>query len=64
MDPEKKKKFHPWEIEKSFTHEIGTEPATKRSNNESDFFIDISNEQEAKFFQLKSHYVLRISKKG
>ena len=45
MDPEKKIKFDPWAIEKSFTQEICCKPATIRSNNESEIVIEISNEK-------------------
>ena len=48
MDPEKKRKFNQCLIEKSFTQEIGSKRAAIRSNNESDFFIEISNEKESK----------------
>ena len=44
MDPEKKRTFHPWAIEKSFTQEIGSKPAITMSNNESE-----NNEKESKF---------------
>ena len=49
MDPENKRKFKPWAIEKSFTQEIGSKPATIKSNNESEIVIEISNEKESKF---------------
>ena len=48
MDPEKKRTFNPWAIEKSLTQEIESKPATIRSNNESEFIIEISNEKESK----------------
>ena len=48
MDPEKKRTFNPWAIEKSFTLKIGSKPATIKSNNESEFIIVISNEKERK----------------
>ena len=48
MDPEKKRKFNPWPIEKSFTKEIGNKLAIVRSNHESKFVIEISNEKESK----------------
>ena len=48
MDPEKKRTFNPWAIEKSFTKKIGSKPATIRSNSESEFVIEISNEKENK----------------
>ena len=55
MDPEKKIKFVPWAIEKSLTRETGSKPATLRSNNESEFVIEISNEEESKIIpSLKS----------
>ena len=44
MDPEKKRKFNPWAIEKSFTQEIGSKPDTIRPN-ESEFVIKISYEK-------------------
>ena len=44
MDPEKKRTFHQWAIEKSLTQEIGSKPATIKSTNESELFIEISNE--------------------
>ena len=47
MDPNKKRTFNPWAIEKKFTQEIGSKPATIRSNNESDFVIEISNKKES-----------------
>ena len=46
MDPEKK--ISTWAVEKSFTQENGCEPATMRPNNESEFFIEISNRKESK----------------
>ena len=46
MDPENKRTFNPWAIEKSLTQEIGSKPATKRSNSESEFFIEISSEKK------------------
>ena len=45
-DPEKKRKFNAWAIEKSFTQEIGSNPATTGWNNESKFFNEISNEKK------------------
>ena len=45
MDPEKKIKLNTRAIEKSFTQEFGSKPATIRSNNESEFVIEISNEK-------------------
>ena len=39
----REEKFNPWASEKSFTQEIGNKPATKRSKNESEFVIEISN---------------------
>ena len=48
MNPERKRTFNPWAVEKSFTQEIGSTPATIRSNNESEFVIEISNEKESK----------------
>ena len=58
------RKFHPWAIEKSFTQQIRSKPATIRSNNESEFVIEMSNEKKAKFFQLLNHYVIHNTKKG
>ena len=46
MDLGKKRKFNPWAIEKSFTQEIRSKPAIIRSNNESEFVIEISNEKQ------------------
>ena len=43
LDPEKKTKFKPWAIEESFTREIGSKPATTRTNSDSDFATEISN---------------------
>ena len=40
MDPEKKRTFNPWAIEKSLTQEIGSKPATIRSTNETEFIIE------------------------
>ena len=48
MDPEKKRTFNPWALEKSFTQQIASEPATIRANNESEFVFEISNEKESK----------------
>ena len=42
IDPEKKRAFNPWPIEKSLTQEIGSKPATIKSNKESEFIIEIS----------------------
>ena len=33
------RKFNTWAVEKNFTREIGSKPATIRSNNETEFFI-------------------------
>ena len=63
MDPEKKRKFNPWAIEKSFTQEIGSKPATIRSNNESEFCIWISNKKENKILPTIKSYVLHNFKK-
>ena len=52
MDPEKKRKFNPWAIEKSFTLEVGSKSATIRSNNESEFVIKSQRKKKAKLFQL------------
>ena len=43
MDPEKYGKINPWAIVKSFTQDIGSNPATIRSENESQFVFEISN---------------------
>ena len=48
IDPEQKRKSNPWAIEKSFTQQIASKPATKRSNNKSKFLIEISDEKESK----------------
>ena len=45
MDPENKKNFNTCPIEKSFTQEIGSEPAIIRSNNQSKFVIENPNEK-------------------
>ena len=50
MDPEKKRIFNTWAIEKSHNQEIGNKPATIRSNKKSEFIIEFSNEKENKFF--------------
>ena len=42
IDPENKRKFNPWAIEKSFSQEIGNDPASIRSNNKSELVIEIS----------------------
>ena len=52
MDSEMKRKFNPWAIEKSFSQEKGSKPATKRSHNEFEYVIEISNEKKAKFYQV------------
>ena len=44
----KERTFNPWAIEKCFTQEIGSKPATIRWNKESEFVIEISNEKECK----------------
>ena len=54
MDPENEMKFNPWAIEKSLTLEIGSKPATIRSNNESDFLLKS---------QLETRYVLHKNTK-
>ena len=48
MDPVNKRKFNPWAIEKRFNQEIGSKPATMRSNNESEYGIETLNEKESK----------------
>ena len=48
IDPDNKRKFSPRAIEKSFIRKIGSKPATIRSNNESEFVIEISNKKESK----------------
>ena len=45
IDTGNKIKFKPWAIEKSFTQKIRNKPATIRSNNESEFVFEISNEK-------------------
>ena len=62
MGPETKSKFNPWTIDKSFTQEIGTKRATIRSTNDSEFFIENTNENNNKFFKLLRRYVLHTSK--
>jgi len=47
-DPENKRKFNPWAIEKSSTQKIGSKPATIRSNNGSEFVTEISNYKKSK----------------
>ena len=41
MELEQKITFNPWAVENSFTQEIGSKPASIRSNNESEFVIEI-----------------------
>ena len=41
-------KFGPWAIVKSLIQETGSIPATKRSNNESEFVIEVSNKKQNK----------------
>ena len=41
-------KFKALTLEKNFTLEIGSKPATIRSNNESELVIGISNDKESK----------------
>ena len=48
MDSENERKFNPWAIEKSFAQETGSKLAIIKSNKESEFVIDISNEKESK----------------
>ena len=52
MDPENKRTFNKWAIEKNFTQKIGSKPATIRTNNASQLLIDISNEKERKFLPI------------
>ena len=44
VDSETKVKFNPWALEKNFTQEIESKPATLKSNNKFEFVIEISNE--------------------
>ena len=39
--------IQPWAIEKSFSQETGSKPATIRSNKESKIVIEISNKKES-----------------
>ena len=48
IDSEDKRKFNLWVIEKSLNQEIGCNPATIRSNKETEFVIEISNGKENK----------------
>ena len=48
MGPENKRTFNPRAIEKSFTQETGSKPATIRWNSECEFVIEISNEKKSK----------------
>ena len=50
MDQENQIKFNPWAIEKSSTQKNGSDPATIRSNNESEIVIAISNKKKSKNF--------------
>ena len=50
MDPEKK--FNQWAIEKSFTQEIGSIPATIRWNNQSEYFNEFPNEKESNILSI------------
>ena len=54
MDPENRRNFNPLAIEKSFTQKIGSKPATLRSNNESEFVIEISND-----IKIKNHPTIK-----
>ena len=63
-DPEKKRKFNPWAIEKSSTQEIGSQSATIRSNNESEFFNEISTEKKQKSSNSKIDMFSTIPRKG
>jgi len=47
MNPEKKKKFSPWMIQKCFKQELGNKPRTIRSKSESEFVIEVNNEAES-----------------
>ena len=50
-------KINPWAIEKNFTQEVGSNPTTIRSRNESEIVIEISSEKESKLLPiLKSLY--------
>ena len=64
MDPEKNVKMNPWATEKSFTQELGSQPATLRSINESAFVIEVSIEKESKILPTtKSLCSLQIQEK-
>ena len=54
MGPERKRTFKPWAIKKRFTQEIRRKPATIRSNNESKFVVEMSNEKESKVLPIKT----------
>ena len=54
MDPENRRKFNSWAIEKSFTQEIENKPVTIRSNNISEFVIEIWNEKKKLIPTIKS----------
>ena len=63
MDPEKKRIFNPWAIERTFSQEIGSKPATIRSNNESELVFEILNEKERKILPAITSPVLHNFKK-
>ena len=49
IESRKYKKNQPVGNRKNFTQEIGSKPATLKSNNKSEFAIQFSNEKESKF---------------
>merc|ERR1719259_1557505 len=48
MNPEKKKKFSPWLIERCFTQLLWGKPRSIRSKSESEFIIKVNNEDQSK----------------
>jgi len=48
MNPEQKKEFSPWMIQKFFTQELGNKPRTIKSKSKSEFFTEVNNETESK----------------
>ena len=49
VEPENKRKFNLWVIEKSFTLKIGSKLAAIRSNNESNLSLKSQTKKKAKF---------------
>merc|ERR1719259_523039 len=48
MNPEQKKKFSPWMIEKCFTQVLWTKPRSIRSKSDSEFIIEINTEGQSR----------------